>query len=77
MKPSLVKGMTMEHDVVVTRADGSVRKFRIFGQAAPRIGDVVMLPMDGKLIKTRIDKISGAEKFGSAEHVETQEMETA
>ena len=67
----------MEHDIVVTRADGSVRKFRIFGQAAPRVGEAIILPMDGKLIKVRIDKTSGAETFGSADYVDAQGIETA
>ena len=46
----------MEHDVVLTCADGSVRKFRIYGRTAPRAGEVVTLPIDGKLVKARTTK---------------------
>jgi hypothetical protein len=56
----------MEHDVVLTCADGSVRKFRIYGRTAPRAGEVVTLPIDGKLVKARIDKATGAEIIETA-----------
>jgi len=36
----------MEHDVVLTCADGSVRIFRIYGRAAPCVGGVFTLPID-------------------------------
>ena len=38
------------HDVVFTRRDGSVRKFRIYGRPMPGKGDVITLPVDGQLI---------------------------
>jgi hypothetical protein len=38
------------HDVVLTRRDGSVRKFRIYGRPMPGKGDVITLPVGGQLI---------------------------
>lgn len=67
----------MEHDLLLTRADGSVRNFRIYGRAAPGVGELVTVPIDGKLVKVRIDKISGAELVGSVDHVNAIEMEAA
>lgn len=42
------------HDVVLTRSDGSVRKFRIYGRPMPGKGDVITLPVDGQLITARV-----------------------
>ena len=42
------------HDVVLTRSDGSVRKFRIYGRPMPGKGDVITLPVDGHLITARV-----------------------
>ena len=42
------------HDVVLTRRDGSVRKFRIYGRPMPGKGDVITLPVDGQLITARV-----------------------
>ena len=67
----------MEHDVVLTCSDGSVRIFRIYGRATPRVGEVFTLPIDGKLIKVRADRISGTEIVGSVDHVNAAEMEMA
>jgi hypothetical protein len=72
-----VEGKAMVHDVIVTRADGSVRKFRIFGRAALHAGEMVTLPIDGRLVKARIDKTSGAESVGTVDRVDTVEMEPA
>jgi hypothetical protein len=63
----------MENDIVLTLADGSVRIFRIYGRAAPRVGEVVTLPIDGKLIKVRADRISGTEIVASVDHVNAVE----
>lgn len=38
------------HDVLLTRRDGSVRKFRIYGRPMPGSGDAITLPVDGQLI---------------------------
>ena len=42
------------HDVVLTRTDGSVRKFRIYGRPMPDKGDAITLPVDGQLITARV-----------------------
>jgi hypothetical protein len=42
------------HDVVLTRRDGSVRQFRIYGRPMPGKGDVITLPVDGQLITARV-----------------------
>ena len=42
------------HDVVLTRRDGSVRKFRIYGRPMPGKRDVITLPVDGQLITARV-----------------------
>jgi hypothetical protein len=41
------------HDVVLTRRDGSVRKFRIYGRPMPGKGDTITLPVDGHTITAR------------------------
>jgi hypothetical protein len=46
------------HDVVLTRRDGSVRKFRIYGRPMPGKRDVITLPVDGKLITGRVSATS-------------------
>ena len=42
------------HDVVLTRRDGSVRKFRIYGRPMPGKRDGITLPVDGQLITGRV-----------------------
>ncbi len=70
----------MEHDVVLTRKDGSAKHFRIYGRPTPNVGDIVTLPIDGQLIKARIGEIHGvassrAEIVQSVDHVDTAEFE--
>jgi hypothetical protein len=50
--------MRQDYDVQLTRKDGSVRNFRIFGQSPPHGGDVVTLPVDGQIVKARITEPS-------------------
>jgi hypothetical protein len=42
------------HDVVLTRKDGSVRNFRVYGRPTPSAGDTITLPIDGELINARV-----------------------
>lgn len=76
----------MEHDLVLTRKDGSARHFRIYGRSAPNVGDIVTLPIDGQLVKTCIGQINGvtssrAEASSQAEivqpvdHIDAAEFE--
>ena len=42
------------HDVVLTRGDGRKRKFRIYGRPMPENGDIIAVPVDGRLISARV-----------------------
>jgi hypothetical protein len=44
----------MEHDLLLTRKDGSVRCFRIYDRPTPKDGDIITLPIDGQLIKAAV-----------------------
>jgi hypothetical protein len=46
--------MSYDYDVVLTRKDGSVKNFRVYGQPRPNEGDVITLPVDGQAVKARI-----------------------
>lgn len=63
----------MDYDILLTCADGSVRKFRIYGREAPRLGETVTLPIDGKMVRARIHKTTGAEIVASVDHVNVGE----
>jgi hypothetical protein len=57
--------MSHDYDVVLTRKDGSVRNFRIFGQSMPKGGDVITLPLEGRLINARVSEplqVSGMDR---------------
>jgi hypothetical protein len=42
------------HDVVLARGDAPKRKFRIYGRPLPGNGDIIALPVDGRLISARV-----------------------
>ena len=70
----------MEHDVLLTRKDGSAKRFRIYGRSPPKVGDIITLPIDGQLIKARIGEIEGvassrAEIVQLVDHVGGAEFE--
>jgi hypothetical protein len=65
----------MEHDLVLTCEDGSTRNFRLYGRPAPCLRDAVTLPIGGKLISARVDKIRGTHFVGSVDHVDAVNME--
>ena len=44
----------MEHDLLLTRKDGSVRCFRIYDRPTPKDGDIITLPVDGQLVKAAV-----------------------
>jgi hypothetical protein len=46
--------MSSDYDVVLIRKDGSVRNFRIFGEPSPHAGEVISLPVDGRIVKAQI-----------------------
>ena len=70
----------MEHDVVLTRKDGSTKHFRIYGRSTPNIGEIVTLPIDGQLITVRLSKAQGpastrAEAVRSVDQIDAAEFE--
>jgi hypothetical protein len=62
------------HDVVLSRRDGSIRKFRIYGRPMPRNGDIVTLPVDGRLFTARVGPPSGSPEVVKAVDYETREL---
>jgi hypothetical protein len=42
------------HDVVLANGHGPKRKFRIYGRPMPGNGDIIALPVDGRLISARV-----------------------
>jgi hypothetical protein len=48
--------MSSDYDVVLTRKDGSVTNFRIFGQSTPKEGDIITLPARGRVIRARVSE---------------------
>ena len=72
----------MEHDVVLTCGDGSKKHFRIYGRPAPDVRDSVGLPVDGQLIKARVNETHGvpsetAENPRSIDHLNAVKMESS
>jgi hypothetical protein len=41
-------------DVLLARCNGRAKKFRIYGRPRPEMGDILSLPVGGRLIKARI-----------------------
>jgi hypothetical protein len=82
MKLAFDRESRMEHDLVLTRKDGSARHFRIYGRSAPNVGDIVTLAIDGQLIKARKGEVhcvtsSRVEKeiIQSVDHLDAAELE--
>jgi hypothetical protein len=50
--------MSRDYDVALTRKDGSVRHFRIYGQPIRNGGDIITLPVHGRAIHARISEPS-------------------
>ncbi len=45
----------MTYDVVLTGSDGSVRaSFRIYDWPPPRVGELITLPFEGRMITVRV-----------------------
>jgi hypothetical protein len=70
----------MDHDVVLTRKDGTTRHFHVYGRPTPDVGEVVRLPIDGRLIKARVGALHGAassntDNSGPVDHVDAAEFE--
>jgi len=67
--------MSNDFDVALTRKDGSVKNFRIYGQPRPNKGDVITLAVDGQVVKARIGEPSqGSEISQSADQTPAFEV---
>jgi len=82
MKLAISREIGMEHDILLTRKDGSAKHYRIYGRSAPKVGDVVTLPIDGQLIKARVGEINGlassrSEVVQTVDHIDALEFEEA
>ena len=64
----------MEHDIVLTRRDGSVRNFRIYDRLRPTDGDIITLPVDGQLIKARVTAPLEGSKIAQSVAAEAAEV---
>jgi hypothetical protein len=70
----------MDHDVVLTRKDGTTRHFHVYGRPTPNVGDIVRLPIDGRLIKARVGALdrgvsTNTDNSGPVDHVDAAEFE--
>ena len=50
--------MSHDYDVVLTDRHGSVTNFRIYGRSTPKGGDIISLPVHGRVIKARVSERS-------------------
>lgn len=67
--------MRHDHEVVLTRKDGSVRNFHLYGRPTPHGGDIITLPIDGQVIKARVsDRSQGLEMVRSVNHADAMEI---
>jgi hypothetical protein len=44
----------MDHDIRLERKDGFIRYFRVYGRPVPKEGEIVTLPIDGKLVRASV-----------------------
>jgi hypothetical protein len=44
----------MDHDLRLKRKDGSIRYFHIYNRPTPKEGEIVTLPIDGRLVKASV-----------------------
>jgi hypothetical protein len=64
-----------DFDIVLTRKDGSVKNFRIYGRPGANKGDVITLPVDGQVVKARIgEPLPGSEISQSADQTPAFEV---
>jgi hypothetical protein len=67
--------MNYDCDVLLTRKDGSVRNFRLYGKPTPHQGDIITLPVDGGIVKARISEPSqGSEMVQSVDRAAAVEI---
>jgi hypothetical protein len=64
----------MEHDLLLTRKDGSVRCFRIYDRLIPKDGDIITLPIDGRLVKASVKASPEGPEMARSVDVEAVEI---
>jgi hypothetical protein len=64
----------MEHDLLLRRKDGSVRCFRVYGRPAPKDGDIITAPVDGKQIKASVRGSPEGSEIVALADVEAEEI---
>jgi hypothetical protein len=47
--------MRSDYSLLLRLTDGSSRQFHIYGQPGPGCGDVITIPIDGRLVTARIE----------------------
>ena len=57
--------MTSDHGVSLTRKDGSIRIFHVYGRQPPNRDEEITLPVDGRLIKARVYAFHDTEEAGT------------
>jgi hypothetical protein len=57
--------VTSDHGVSLTRKDGSVSIFHLYGQKPPNRDEEITLPVGGRLIKSRVYAFRDAEEAGT------------
>ena len=72
--------MTHTHDVVLICNDGSLRNFRVYGRPMPNAGETITLPVDGRLIRARVNgkcsvSLQKPEMVQSVDHADAAEIE--
>ena len=64
---------TETQDILLARSDGSAKKFRIYGRPMPGLGEILTLPVDGRLVKARV--VTSSTEAEGVELVESGELE--
>jgi hypothetical protein len=60
--------MSYDYDLELTHKDGSVTNFRIYGQSTPKRGDIITLPVHGRVIKARVSEPSRESEMHKSVH---------
>jgi hypothetical protein len=64
----------MDHDLLLTRKDGSVRCFRVYDRPRPNDGDIITLPIDGQLVKAAVKRSPERPKMPVSADAEAMEI---
>jgi hypothetical protein len=64
----------MDHDLRLTRKDGSIRYFHIYGRPAPKDGETITVPIDGKFVKASVKGAPDEPETAIAVDAEAEEI---